>query len=203
MYWDSPRHAKYKGLLPELTCKKRLWNALFSERYLKVFVMKDTSNYLENAEQDFASDNLWNQYCVFPTTARVQRTFSEAVLVEGEQGCTEPPRLPTGDSVLWQSRGQWPGTATTVGIAGPYRPTHWAQLPGAKTGGKQCLLQEQGNNLVLQPIWKADIVSPSTQPALGAAPQNLRVAQEALIPPCINSKFFLSLWKLVHSTVQK
>lgn len=48
-------------------------------------------------------------------------------------------------------------------------------------------LPEQENNLVLEMVWKADFVSPSTEPAPGAAPQNLRVAQGALIPLWINS----------------
>lgn len=76
----SPRQDKYKGLLSELTFKKSFWNSFFSEGCLKVFVVKDASNYLEKAKQDFASDNLWNQYCVFPATAWLTGTFSKQFL---------------------------------------------------------------------------------------------------------------------------
>lgn len=65
MSWDSPRRAKYKGLIFEFSLKKKQGKKalkFFSERCLEVVVIKDASNYPERAKQDFALDNLQNQY---------------------------------------------------------------------------------------------------------------------------------------------
>lgn len=132
------------------------------------------------------------------------KSLFRAVLVGREQGYTEHPMFAHRVTQC----------SDRPGDNGLSQPPVWGLLCPAdqhtelgyqewKQGIKTCPLLEQENNLVLQPIWKTAIVAPSTQPALGAAPHNLRVAQGALIPPWINSKFFLSLWRLVNSTVQK